>query len=351
MRVLLLICLIQLQSPLTRGSSSLLRVKRKAQSYWGENPPTYPSVPSNEVSPENSIGSLSSEYGYETPSSESDTIAEYSPTGEATNQEQATQVQDTATPADQNNTNPETIPDEGSQSVSEQDEPTSPEEESPTENSTTNTSIPNDSDIYKNDSESNYTTTTKTPTMAPTERKFESTPVPTSAMIEDDDNKWRPYDDEPTYEEQPTDPSWPDYTKPENTTPYQPPDGSDPLDNVNDDDIKQKWENKDPYSMQQVQKKLDDMMHDRNVKIVAIVFGILGFVLLLCVAEQLIENPNGCIAKSCRCVVCVYRVLCWPCRFVCCCTGNSRVKARRTHQQLMTTDDDHYGYTHDLELT
>jgi hypothetical protein len=91
----------------------------------------------------------------------------------------------------------------------------------------------------------------------------------------------------------------------------------------------------------------DSMVHDRNVLIVATVFGALGFVLLLVTAQQMIENPDGCCARMCRCSIAFWRVVCWPCRKVCGCAKPKR----RGHAVVAGGDNDYGGYSHDLELT
>jgi hypothetical protein len=91
-------------------------------------------------------------------------------------------------------------------------------------------------------------------------------------------------------------------------------------------------------------EEYDSMVHDRNVAIVASVFGAIGFILLLITAQQIIENPDGCCARLCRFSIAFWRVVCWPCRKVCC-----RGKKRRGHTVI--ADDGYAGYSHDLELS
>jgi hypothetical protein len=130
---------------------------------------------------------------------------------------------------------------------------------------------------------------------------------------------------------------------------YEPPDdmfNDDPVSQEIDEDIANEWDDKNPYEI--AKQEADEALHDKWVPIVASVCGVIAFFLMIFVAQQMIENPDGCCAKVCRCSVACFRIICWPCRLICCC-GGSRAKARRTHAIL--NDTNHYGYTHDLELT
>jgi hypothetical protein len=124
---------------------------------------------------------------------------------------------------------------------------------------------------------------------------------------------------------------------------YVPPQG----DILEDDDkIKQEWAEK--TNKEKAEAEWDDISHDKNVKIVSIVFGVTGFLLLLFVANQLIENPDGFFGKVCRCLLACISILCWPLRALCC--RSSRARERRSHQP-MNGENGAYGYSHDLELT
>lgn len=136
-------------------------------------------------------------------------------------------------------------------------------------------------------------------------------------------------------------------TKPKTET-YKPPsDDTDPVAGKNDDEIVDAWTEKTPYEI--AKEEADKVLKDKYVPIVAGVCGGIALLLMICVAQQMIENPDGCLAKMCRCSVACFRILCWPCRAICCC-GGSRAKARRTHD-LIHDPTSHYGYNHDLELT
>lgn len=132
---------------------------------------------------------------------------------------------------------------------------------------------------------------------------------------------------------------------PNPTVKYRPPD-DDVLETENDDKIKQEWAEK--TKLEKAEAEWDDIRKDRNVKIVSIVFGVTGFLLLVFVAHQLIENPDGIFGKLCRCVLACVGILCCPIRALCCRTA--RARDRRTHQ-LVTNEPGTYGYSHDLELT
>ena len=135
--------------------------------------------------------------------------------------------------------------------------------------------------------------------------------------------------------------SYPDWSfTPQPTRTYVSPD-NDILDPGEDDKIQKEWEEK--TTLEKAEAEWDEISHDKNVKIVSIVFGVTGFLLLIFVAHQLIENPDGFFGKLCRCVLACVRILCWPVRAVCC--RSSRARDRRTHQLVASE------YSHDLELT
>jgi hypothetical protein len=138
----------------------------------------------------------------------------------------------------------------------------------------------------------------------------------------------------------PSYPSW-SYT-PEPTTKYVP-----PKDDIakTDDEVAKEWADKS--NLEKAEAEWEEIRRDKNVKIVSIVFGVTGFLLLLFVSSQLLDNPNGCCGTLCRCMLVCTRILCFPLRALCCCcsSSSSRAKDRRTHQ-LMDSE-----YTHDLELT
>jgi hypothetical protein len=109
-----------------------------------------------------------------------------------------------------------------------------------------------------------------------------------------------------------------------------------------------RWKNGDK-SVGSAKQGMHEIAHDQNVWIAAIVLGVVGFIILLIVVQQLIENPQGCVAKLCRCQVAFYRILCWPCRKICGCGGPGR--NRRTRNLVQTHDMDEDGYRGDLELS
>eukprot|EP00977_Amphora_coffeiformis_P000181 scaffold48_cov161-Amphora_coffeaeformis.AAC.29 len=144
-------------------------------------------------------------------------------------------------------------------------------------------------------------------------------------------------------------PNWnpyPEYKRtPQPTARYVPP-NDDFLENEQDDKIAKEWEEKS--NLEKVEAEWDQIRRDKNVKIVSIVFGVTGFLLIIFVAHQLIENPDGCFGKICRCTLACIRIFCWPCRAICC--RSARARDRRTHQ-LVNNEPGTYGYSHDLELT
>jgi hypothetical protein len=148
-----------------------------------------------------------------------------------------------------------------------------------------------------------------------------------------------------------------DAAKEESTETYEPPD-DDPVDEGIDGEVENDWEDLTPAELakkdlEEAEKDLDEALHDKYVPIVSAVCGVIALFFMIFVAQQMIENPDGCCAKVCRCSVACFRILCCPCRYICCC-GGSRAKARRTHDLVSDNSsygNGNYGYTHDLELT
>lgn len=189
------------------------------------------------------------------------------------------------------------------------------------------------------------------PTLSPT-RDIDAAEVdtldPTSApTVDPDDFSYSNSNSNPTPNTSSSSNPWdksPEKVKP---APYDPPAGSDPFDEAKDEEVEDEWEEKTVVEI--AEEDFDEAIHDKYVPIVAGIMGGIGLLLMIVVAQQMVENPDGLFAKICRCSVACFRCLCWPCRMLFCC-GGSRAKARRTHDRVMN-DGDNYGYTHDLELT
>lgn len=212
----------------------------------------------------------------------------------------------------------------------------------PVGNETTVEPPPSGQDIVS----TNYPTVS--PTLAPTPDK--------SGGQENNNNDYYYSDDDavPTISPAPTigdgpDNSyndWNNWKRTDEPTEHYVAPNDDVLDRLEDDKIQKEWEEKS--NLEKAEAEWDDIRHDKNVKIVSIVFGVTGFLLLLFVAHQLIENPDGFFGKLCRCLLSCVRIICWPCRFLCC--RSTRARDRRTHQ-LVNSEPSTYGYSHDLELT
>jgi hypothetical protein len=98
----------------------------------------------------------------------------------------------------------------------------------------------------------------------------------------------------------------------------------------------------------------DAIRHDQYVWYVAVATSFVAMAVILVVVQQLVENPHGFLAKFCRCLVALVRILCWPIRLVCCCRtdcgfsnyGHVNGSDRRTldcgpaHERVATTDRD-----------
>lgn len=90
-----------------------------------------------------------------------------------------------------------------------------------------------------------------------------------------------------------------------------------------------------------------EMESDRNVQVVAISLVVVFLVLMLVTAHLVMEHPDGLCASFCRlilkCFCCVFRVMCLPCRAICC-KGSDQTRSRRTHAPMRAP------FPSDLEL-
>jgi hypothetical protein len=91
----------------------------------------------------------------------------------------------------------------------------------------------------------------------------------------------------------------------------------------------------------------DEMKTDKNVQVVAVSLVVVFLVLLLLTAHLVMEHPDGLCASFCRlilkCLCCGIRVLCLPCRAICC-KGSDQTRSRRTHAPMRAP------FPSDLEL-
>jgi len=92
---------------------------------------------------------------------------------------------------------------------------------------------------------------------------------------------------------------------------------------------------------------VEELEHNKTVIIaLSTVFGVM-LLFAIFVAYQLLENPEGCCASICRiavaCMCGVLRCVCYPCRAICGCTGQS------TRNHMIVPEDG--NFTHDLELS
>lgn len=99
----------------------------------------------------------------------------------------------------------------------------------------------------------------------------------------------------------------------------------------------QDWANKTPKEVADLaETEALRMMEDKYVPLIVIAMTIVSTAFTLFVAQQMVENPNGIIAKFCRCMVAISRIVCYPFRLLlCCCSSSSgRSRDRRTHEVL-----------------
>eukprot|EP00574_Skeletonema_japonicum_P006169 CAMPEP_0201721826 /NCGR_PEP_ID=MMETSP0593-20130828/6393_1 /ASSEMBLY_ACC=CAM_ASM_000672 /TAXON_ID=267983 /ORGANISM="Skeletonema japonicum, Strain CCMP2506" /LENGTH=569 /DNA_ID=CAMNT_0048212701 /DNA_START=17 /DNA_END=1726 /DNA_ORIENTATION=+ len=91
----------------------------------------------------------------------------------------------------------------------------------------------------------------------------------------------------------------------------------------------------------------DEMKSDKNVQVVAISLVVVFLILLLVTAHLVMDYPDGLCASFCRlilkCLCCLVRVLCLPCRAICC-KGSDQTRNRRTHAPMRAP------FPSDLEL-
>lgn len=94
-----------------------------------------------------------------------------------------------------------------------------------------------------------------------------------------------------------------------------------------------------------LEKEAEEFVEDPYVRVATLVFGVICVTLLIVVAQQMVENPDGLCAKLCRWTVAFFRVLCYPCILCLCCHRN---KSHHTHTLVSTDGFD--DYDHDLSL-
>jgi hypothetical protein len=102
------------------------------------------------------------------------------------------------------------------------------------------------------------------------------------------------------------------------------------------------WKEKTPAEMAALaQEEAHNMAEDKYVRLVIILASIAAVALMLVVAQQMIENPNGFLAKFCRCMVGVVRFIILPIRMILCCElCNKRAHDRRSRAVISRHDDD-----------
>jgi len=129
---------------------------------------------------------------------------------------------------------------------------------------------------------------------------------------------------------------------------YVPPPIEDPLEAtaVEDEEIAERWShnndwsNKTPQELAQfAQDEAGNMMHDKYVPLVAVAVALVCFGFLMVVVQQLVENPQGCLAKTCRCTVAGLRILCWPVKNLLCCGLCCKSSARQPGHQILHDRD------------
>jgi len=190
---------------------------------------------------------------------------------------------------------------------------------------------------------------TPVPTPGPYEKVIPPTYEPTVDSPKPTESKWgdSPWDSEPNYPtENPT---------PKPTFKYISKEGEDPLAEEEEPDVVDFSDDKIFYHGLggKVGAYLDgvespqDMEKDKNVQIIAGTLVGVFMVLLLVTAHMVMQYPDGLCAGCCRltlkCICCITRTLCLPCRAICC-KGSDQSNGRRTHAPMRTP------FPTDLEL-
>ncbi len=184
----------------------------------------------------------------------------------------------------------------------------------------------------------------------PPKKEVEEAPTPVAVDI-DEDFSFGSFTDTPTAEPVPRFTPYPTALRKPSLRPATPyvttdddPLKNDPFDNAKGDEFDEWGFNQE--TVEEVEKEVEEMAHDKKVVIaLSVVFGVMFFFAIF-VAFQMLENPNGCCASICRITVaCVCGCICYPCRAMCGCTGQSS----RQQDHMMLANDGHF--THDLELS
>jgi len=100
---------------------------------------------------------------------------------------------------------------------------------------------------------------------------------------------------------------------------------------------------KPPISLvDELEQEAETAAEDPYVQVVTIFLVVVAILLLVCVAQQMVENPDGLCAKCCRCTVAMGRCLCC----FCCC-----LRRRKPTHQLVASTEGFDDYNHDLALS
>merc|ERR1712032_581482 len=183
------------------------------------------------------------------------------------------------------------------------------------------------------DAETAYTTTSP--------YKLPLTPSPSAIASEEENHWWEDEGNEDWIEELPLEPT-------ENPTPrptmlYTPMEEGDPLEEQEEygrskEDVFYHGLGGPVGEYLDSLESPEEMEKDHNVQVIGGVLLGVFLVLLLVTAHQAMNNPDGLCAGCCRltnqCICCFIRVLCLPCRAICCKDDQSR--SRRTHAPMRT---------------
>jgi hypothetical protein len=127
---------------------------------------------------------------------------------------------------------------------------------------------------------------------------------------------------------------------------YVPPAGVDPVsqqETAAQQWKKQDWANKTPKEIEEMaEAEVSKMLNDKYVPLVAVTMALVSFAFTLIVVQQIIENPNGCLTKLCKCTVGCFRIIIWPIAylFCCCCSKGGFDSGRRAHDHRPLRADD-----------
>lgn len=99
------------------------------------------------------------------------------------------------------------------------------------------------------------------------------------------------------------------------------------------------WKENSPQELEDlVALQIDNIRNDKYVPLVAATVGVIIFGFMMLVVQQLLEHPQGCVAKVCRITIAIVRIVLWPIKnlLFCglCCSRGRRGVPQPDHEKL-----------------